>query len=94
MIFGCAAMSRLRASSSALKLSSLHICGATALWRRKMVGSCLTRCNRASCGTGAAEHSHPVTVDKSMQKSAIVHAATILSVCSPANRWAGGILRG
>eukprot|EP00964_Phaeocystis_antarctica_P062863 scaffold37705_cov74-Phaeocystis_antarctica.AAC.3 len=77
MIFGCAAVARLRASSSALKLSSLHICGATAR-RRKAVGWCLTRCDRACCDTGGtAAHSHPVTVDSRMQKRVSVHACTI-----------------
>ena len=78
MIFGCDAVSRSHASISALKLLSLHMCGAAALWRCKTVGWCLTGCGRACCDTGSAAHSHPVTVDKPMHKSVLVHPPIIL----------------
>ena len=78
MIFGCEAASRSHASISALKLLSLHMCGAAALWRCKTAGWCLTGCGRACCDTGSAAHSHPVTVDKPMHKSVLVHPPIIL----------------
>ena len=82
MIFGCDAVSRSHASISALKLLSLHMCGAAALWRCKTVGWCLTGCGRACCDTGSAAHSHPVTVDKPMHKSVLVHPPIILRTMS------------
>ena len=82
MIFGCDAASRSHASILALKLLSLHMCGAAALWRCKTVGWCLTGCGRACCDTGSAAHSHPVTVDKPMHKSVLVHPPIILRAMS------------
>ena len=97
MIFGCDAVSRSHASISALKLLSLHICSAAALWRCKTVGWCLTGCGRACCDTGSAAHSHPVTVDKPMHKSVLVHPPIILRTMSVGDSFdtsAKGSLRG
>ena len=80
MIFGCDAVARSHASISALKLLSLHMCGGAALWRCKTVGWCLTGCGRACCDTGSAAHSHPVTVDKPMHKSVLVHPAILPTI--------------